>query len=164
MCNDGWYSSSQNRSGTCSTHGGVRCWICPGTLCNGLTASVPGWPTGSLQLVCAWVVACHAGVGGIATVLRGHRIFSRERCRAWSKSIKSDPSDFRNFSPRFAEDARAANMALVDLLKRVAAEKQATPSQIALAWLLAQKPFIVPIPGRTAHIREHRRRRRAFHL
>jgi aryl-alcohol dehydrogenase-like predicted oxidoreductase len=60
-----------------------------------------------------------------------------------------DPSDFRNISPRFAEDARAANMALVDLLKRVAAQKQATPAQIALAWLLAQKPWIVPIPGTT---------------
>jgi hypothetical protein len=52
-------------------------------------------------------------------------------------------------SPRFADDARAANMAMVDLLKRVATEKQATPAQIALAWLLAQKPWIVPIPGTT---------------
>jgi aryl-alcohol dehydrogenase-like predicted oxidoreductase len=60
-----------------------------------------------------------------------------------------DPSDFRNISPRFAEDARAANMALVELLKRVAAKKQASPAQIALAWLLAQKPWIVPIPGTT---------------
>jgi aryl-alcohol dehydrogenase-like predicted oxidoreductase len=60
-----------------------------------------------------------------------------------------DPSDFRNISPRFATDARAANMALVDLLKRVAAEKGATPAQLALAWLLAQKPWIVPIPGTT---------------
>jgi aryl-alcohol dehydrogenase-like predicted oxidoreductase len=60
-----------------------------------------------------------------------------------------DPSDFRNLSPRFADDARAANMALVDLLKRVAAKKQATPAQIALAWLLARKPWIVPIPGTT---------------
>jgi len=58
-----------------------------------------------------------------------------------------DPSDFRNSSPRFADDARAANMALVDLLKRVAATKQATPAQIALAWLLAKKAWIVPIPG-----------------
>jgi aryl-alcohol dehydrogenase-like predicted oxidoreductase len=60
-----------------------------------------------------------------------------------------DPSDFRNISPRFADDARAANMALVELLKRVAARKQATPAQIALAWLLAQKEWIVPIPGTT---------------
>jgi aryl-alcohol dehydrogenase-like predicted oxidoreductase len=60
---------------------------------------------------------------------------------------KLDPSDFRSISPRFAADARAANMALVDLLRRVADKKRATPAQIALAWLLAQKPWIVPIPG-----------------
>src|SRR5213083_1964601 len=58
-----------------------------------------------------------------------------------------DPKDFRSISPRFAADARAANMALVDLLKRVAERKRVTPAQIALAWLLAQKPWIVPIPG-----------------
>jgi len=52
-------------------------------------------------------------------------------------------------SPRFAPEARAANMELVDLLKRVAAAKRSTPAQIALAWLLAQKPWIVPIPGTT---------------
>jgi aryl-alcohol dehydrogenase-like predicted oxidoreductase len=56
-------------------------------------------------------------------------------------------SDFRSISPRFTPDARAANMAMVDLLKRIAGRKQATPAQIALAWLLAQKPWIVPIPG-----------------
>jgi aryl-alcohol dehydrogenase-like predicted oxidoreductase len=56
-------------------------------------------------------------------------------------------TDFRSFSPRFTRDARAANMAVVDLLKRIAERKQATPAQIALAWLLAQKPWIVPIPG-----------------
>lgn len=60
-----------------------------------------------------------------------------------------DATDFRNISPRFAADARAANMALVELLRRVAAEKESTPAQIALAWLLAQKPWIVPIPGTT---------------
>jgi aryl-alcohol dehydrogenase-like predicted oxidoreductase len=59
------------------------------------------------------------------------------------------PTDFRSFSPRFAADARAANRALVDLLKAIAEQKQATPAQIALAWLLAQKPWIVPIPGTT---------------
>ncbi len=64
-------------------------------------------------------------------------------------TTKFDASDFRNISPRFASDARAANMALVELLKRVAAEKGATPAQIALAWLLAQRPWIVPIPGTT---------------
>lgn len=58
-------------------------------------------------------------------------------------------TDFRNISPRFTPEARQANQALVDLLGRVAAEKQATPAQIALAWLLAQKPWIVPIPGTT---------------
>ncbi|PVM92057.1 aldo/keto reductase [Caulobacter radicis] len=57
--------------------------------------------------------------------------------------------DFRSISPRFTAEARAANMALVDLLKAIAAEKAATPAQIALAWLLAQKPWIVPIPGTT---------------
>jgi aryl-alcohol dehydrogenase-like predicted oxidoreductase len=56
-------------------------------------------------------------------------------------------TDFRNTSPRFAPDARSANMAMVDLLKRVAERKRATPGQIAIAWLLAQKPWIVPIPG-----------------
>jgi len=58
-----------------------------------------------------------------------------------------DKSDFRSNVPRFAADAREANMALVDLVKAVAARKKATPAQIALAWLLAQKPWIVPIPG-----------------
>jgi aryl-alcohol dehydrogenase-like predicted oxidoreductase len=56
-------------------------------------------------------------------------------------------TDFRSMSPRFASDARAANMAMVDLLKRIAERKRATPGQVALAWLLAQKPWIVPIPG-----------------
>ena len=57
--------------------------------------------------------------------------------------------DFRNIVPRFSPDARQANQALVELLGRIAAGKQATPAQIALAWLLAQKPWIVPIPGTT---------------
>jgi aryl-alcohol dehydrogenase-like predicted oxidoreductase len=60
-----------------------------------------------------------------------------------------DNSDFRNISPRFTPEARKANQALVDLLGRVAEQKQATPAQIAIAWLLAQKPWIVPIPGTT---------------
>jgi aryl-alcohol dehydrogenase-like predicted oxidoreductase len=58
-----------------------------------------------------------------------------------------DSTDFRNISPRFAPEARAANRVLVDLLTSVAGRKHATPAQIALAWLLAQKPWIVPIPG-----------------
>ena len=58
-----------------------------------------------------------------------------------------EAKDFRSISPRFAPDARAANMAMVDLVNRVADRKGATPAQIALAWLLAQRPWIVPIPG-----------------
>jgi aryl-alcohol dehydrogenase-like predicted oxidoreductase len=58
-----------------------------------------------------------------------------------------DSSDFRNIVPRFTPEARKANLALVDLLRKVAERKKATPAQIALAWLLAQKPWIVPIPG-----------------
>jgi aryl-alcohol dehydrogenase-like predicted oxidoreductase len=58
-------------------------------------------------------------------------------------------SDFRNLLPRFTPEARKANQALVDLLGRIAANKKATTAQIALAWLLAQKPWIVPIPGTT---------------
>jgi len=60
-----------------------------------------------------------------------------------------DSTDFRNIVPRFTSENRKANQALVDLLTKVAAEKKATPAQIALAWLLAQKPWIVPIPGTT---------------
>ncbi len=60
-----------------------------------------------------------------------------------------DSTDFRNISPRFTPEARQANQALMDLLGKVAAEKRATPAQIALAWLLAQKPWIVPVPGTT---------------
>jgi aryl-alcohol dehydrogenase-like predicted oxidoreductase len=58
-----------------------------------------------------------------------------------------DKSDFRNIVPRFTPEARKANLALVDLLRPIAGRKKATPAQIALAWLLAQKPWIVPIPG-----------------
>jgi aryl-alcohol dehydrogenase-like predicted oxidoreductase len=58
-----------------------------------------------------------------------------------------DSSDFRNIVPRFTPEARKANQALVDLLGKIAAQKKATPAQIALAWLLVQKPWIVPIPG-----------------
>jgi aryl-alcohol dehydrogenase-like predicted oxidoreductase len=60
-----------------------------------------------------------------------------------------DSTDFRNKVPRFAPDALKANMALVDMVRAFAARKGATPAQIALAWLLAQKPWIVPIPGTT---------------
>ena len=60
-----------------------------------------------------------------------------------------DATDFRNISPRFSAEARAANQTVVDLLKKIAEKKGGTPGQIALAWLLAQKPWIVPIPGTT---------------
>jgi aryl-alcohol dehydrogenase-like predicted oxidoreductase len=62
-------------------------------------------------------------------------------------------TDFRNTVPRFAPEAREANRALVDVLAEIAARKQVTPAQLALAWLLAQKPWIVPIPGTT---KQHR--------
>jgi aryl-alcohol dehydrogenase-like predicted oxidoreductase len=65
------------------------------------------------------------------------------------ENTKFDPTDFRNNVPRFSPEARKANMALVDIVKFVAERKGATPAQIALAWLLAQKPWIVPIPGTT---------------
>lgn len=64
-------------------------------------------------------------------------------------STTFDSTDFRNAVPRFTPEARNANQALVDLLNNVAQRKQATPAQVALAWLLAQKPWIVPIPGTT---------------
>jgi aryl-alcohol dehydrogenase-like predicted oxidoreductase len=64
-----------------------------------------------------------------------------------------DPADFRNVVPRFTEENRKANLAFVEWLKAFAERKQATPAQIALAWLLAQKPWIVPIPGTTKHHR-----------
>jgi aryl-alcohol dehydrogenase-like predicted oxidoreductase len=60
-----------------------------------------------------------------------------------------DKADFRAVFPRFTPEARKANQALVDLLGKIAKRKKATPAQIALAWLLAQKPWIVPIPGTT---------------
>ena len=60
-----------------------------------------------------------------------------------------EPTDFRNIVPRFTEENRKANLAFVEWLKAFAGRKQATPAQIALAWLLAQKPWIVPIPGTT---------------
>jgi aryl-alcohol dehydrogenase-like predicted oxidoreductase len=66
-----------------------------------------------------------------------------------------DSTDFRNTAPRFTPEARKANKALVDLLRAIAVRKNATPAQIALAWLLAQKPWIVPIPGTTKLERLH---------
>lgn len=68
---------------------------------------------------------------------------------AINDQTKFDKSDFRNIVPRFSEENRKANQTVVDLLTAIAKEKKATPAQIALAWLLAQKPWIVPIPGTT---------------
>jgi aryl-alcohol dehydrogenase-like predicted oxidoreductase len=69
------------------------------------------------------------------------------------ENTKFDPTDFRNLVPRFSPEARKVNMVLVDLVKAVAERKGATPAQVALSWLLAQKPWIVPIPGTT---KQHR--------
>ena len=68
---------------------------------------------------------------------------------AISENTQFDKSDFRNIVPRFTPEARKANQTLVDVLGQIAAPKKVTPAQIALAWLLAQKPWIVPIPGTT---------------
>ena len=72
---------------------------------------------------------------------------------AINEGTKFDKTDFRNIVPRFTEENRRANQALVDLVGKFAAQKKVTPAQIALAWLLAQKPWIVPIPGTT---KQHR--------
>jgi aryl-alcohol dehydrogenase-like predicted oxidoreductase len=66
-----------------------------------------------------------------------------------NENTKFDSNDFRNIVPRFTAEARRANQILVDLLGKLAEQKKLTPAQIALAWLLAQKPWIVPIPGTT---------------
>jgi len=66
-----------------------------------------------------------------------------------NENTEFDKTDFRNIVPRFSSEARKANQVMVDLLNSIAAQKNATPAQIALAWLLAQKPWIVPIPGTT---------------
>ncbi|QCM05159.1 aldo/keto reductase [Agrobacterium tumefaciens] len=69
------------------------------------------------------------------------------------ENTKFDPTDFRNAVPRFSPEARKTNLALVDAIKVIADTKRSTPAQVALAWLLAQKPWIAPIPGTT---RQHR--------
>ena len=68
---------------------------------------------------------------------------------AINETTTFDSTDFRNIVPRFTPEARKANQALVELLKQLAEKKMATPAQVALAWLLARKPWIVPIPGTT---------------
>ena len=65
------------------------------------------------------------------------------------ENTKFDSTDFRNVVPRFSPEARKANQSMIDLLNKIAKQKKATPAQVALAWLLAQKPWIVPIPGTT---------------
>jgi aryl-alcohol dehydrogenase-like predicted oxidoreductase len=70
-----------------------------------------------------------------------------------NENTQFDADDFRNFVPRFSPEARKANQALVEVVKTVAQRKDATPAQVALAWLMAQKPWIVPIPGTT---KQHR--------
>ena len=86
------------------------------------------------------------GIGFVPVEPRSARASSRAPS---TRRRRSTPTDFRTHSPRFTAEARAANVAMVDLVKRIAEQKRATPAQIALAWLLAQKPFIVPIPGTT---------------
>jgi aryl-alcohol dehydrogenase-like predicted oxidoreductase len=68
---------------------------------------------------------------------------------AINENTEFDKTDFRNIVPRFSPEARKSNQVMVDLLTSIAAQKNATPAQIALAWLLAQKPWIIPIPGTT---------------
>ena len=68
---------------------------------------------------------------------------------AIDENTEFESNDFRNTVPRFSDDARRANRAFVDLLQRIADRNNATPAQVALAWLLAQRPWIVPIPGTT---------------
>jgi aryl-alcohol dehydrogenase-like predicted oxidoreductase len=68
---------------------------------------------------------------------------------AMNENTKLDSTDFRSTLPRFTPEAMKANQTLVDLLGKIGQRKKATPAQIALAWLLAQKPWIVPIPGTT---------------
>lgn len=74
---------------------------------------------------------------------------------AITENTEFDKNDFRNIVPRFSEENRKSNQVLVDMVKSIALEKNATPAQIALAWLLAKKPWIVPIPGTTKLNRLH---------
>ena len=79
-----------------------------------------------------------------------HLTFGKNRTlAAHGELLVRRSGDFRTILPRFTKKALKANQALIDLLTRVAEQKQATPAQIALAWVLAQKPWIVPIPGTT---------------
>jgi aryl-alcohol dehydrogenase-like predicted oxidoreductase len=86
------------------------------------------------------------GIGFVAWGPLGHGFLTGKITRDMKFD---DPSDLRSTFPRFSKDALEANFAVVDFLKELASRKGATPAQIALAWLLAQKPYIVPIPGGT---------------
>jgi hypothetical protein len=92
-----------------------------------------------------------SGMSGRALVIRASRSITSTRVRRISFNDKTvfDSTDFRNIVPRFTPDARKANQALVDRLGDIAGRKEATAAQIALAWLLSRKPWIVPIPGTT---------------
>ncbi len=74
---------------------------------------------------------------------------AKRQKRRLNEKTRFNSNDFRNIVPRFTLEARRANQALVDLIGKIAERKKATSAQIALAWLLAQKPWIVPIPGTT---------------
>lgn len=98
-------------------------------------------------------------------VERGVTFF--DTAQVYGPFTNEDSTDFRSTVPRFSAENRKANQALVDLVASVAARKDATPAQVALGWVLAQKPWIVPIPGTTklgAPRREPGRRRRRAHL
>jgi aryl-alcohol dehydrogenase-like predicted oxidoreductase len=86
---------------------------------------------------------------GVESIRRAHAVQPVAVLQSEYESTSFDKSDFRNIVPRFSEENRKANQGLVDVLGQVAAQKKVTPAQIALAWLLAQKPWIVPIPGTT---------------
>ena len=91
--------------------------------------------------------------GSVRRIRHRLRSIQSTRCRLpyWKIDTKTtfDPTDFRNISPRFTPEARGANQTVVDLLKSIADSKGGTPAQVALAWLLAKKRWIVPIPGTT---------------
>jgi aryl-alcohol dehydrogenase-like predicted oxidoreductase len=91
---------------------------------------------------------------GVKTIRRAHAVQRVTALQSFltgkiDEKTELDASDFRSTLPRFTPEARKTNQALVELLGRIAARRKATPAQIALAWLLAQKPWIVPIPGTT---------------
>ena len=94
---------------------------------------------------------------GAQTLRRAHAVQPvtalQSEYSLWWREPEQDSSDFRNVVPRFSEQARRANQGLVDVLGQIAQQKGVTPAQIALAWLLAQQPWIVPIPGTT---KQHR--------